>query len=106
MSRLRVAVAGVGSLGQHHARIAAGSEAVELVAVVDPAEARGREIAARFGTGWAPALGEVLDRVDAVQIAESTELMRADLKTLGARVYKIHRLYYRSIDNLPAHGQQ
>jgi predicted dehydrogenase len=45
---------------------------VELVAVVDPAEARGREIAARFGTGWAPALGEVLDRVDAVQIAAPT----------------------------------
>ena len=44
--------------------------------------------------------------VDAVQIAESTELMLADLKTLGGRVYKIHRLYYRSIDNLPAHGQQ
>ncbi len=31
--------------------------------------------------------------VDAVQIAETTELMLSDLKTLGGRVYKIHRIY-------------
>jgi predicted dehydrogenase len=72
MSKLRVAVVGVGSLGQHHARIAAGSEATELVAVVDPAEARGREIAGKFGTAWAAGLGQVLGRVDAVQIAAPT----------------------------------
>jgi predicted dehydrogenase len=74
MSKLRVAVAGVGSLGQHHARIAAASEAAELVAVVDPDEARGREIAGRFGTSWAAELGPVLERVDAVQIAAPTGL--------------------------------
>jgi predicted dehydrogenase len=72
MAKLRVAVVGVGSLGQHHARIAAGSEATELVAVVEPAEPRGREIAGKFGTAWAATLGEVLDRVDAVQIAAPT----------------------------------
>ena len=33
--------------------------------------------------------------VDAVQIAETTELMRADLKTLGGKVYKVHRIYRR-----------
>ena len=57
MSKLRVAVVGVGSLGQHHARIAAASDATELVAVVDPAEPRGREIAGKFGTAWVPELG-------------------------------------------------
>jgi predicted dehydrogenase len=72
MSKLKVAVVGVGSLGQHHARIAAGSEAVDLVAVVDPSEDRGREIAGKFGTQWAASLGEVLPRVDAVQIAAPT----------------------------------
>ncbi len=35
--------------------------------------------------------------VDAVQIAETTELMLADLKTLGARVFKTHRVYHRNI---------
>jgi predicted dehydrogenase len=85
MSKLRVAVVGVGSLGQHHARIAAASEATELVAVVDPAEARGREIAAKFGTSWAAGLGEVLDRVDAVQIAAPTGFHHAlGLEVLAA----------------------
>ena len=72
MKPVRVAVVGVGSLGQHHARIAAGAAAAELVAVVDPAEARGREIAAKFGTRWVAGLAEVLDQVDAVQIAAPT----------------------------------
>ncbi|HEY9594754.1 MAG TPA: hypothetical protein VHE79_09770 [Spirochaetia bacterium] len=35
--------------------------------------------------------------VDAVQIAETTELMLADLKTLGAEVYKVHRIYQRDL---------
>jgi len=35
--------------------------------------------------------------VDAVQIAETTELMLADMQTIGARVYKRHRIYTRAI---------
>ena len=35
--------------------------------------------------------------VDAVQIAETTELMLADLRTLGAKVFKTHRLYHREL---------
>jgi predicted dehydrogenase len=72
MNTLRVAVAGVGSLGQHHARIAAASEAVELVGVVDPDQVRGTEIAAKFGTAWFSNLDEILNKVDAVQIAVPT----------------------------------
>jgi predicted dehydrogenase len=85
MAKLRVAVVGVGSLGQHHARIAAASEATELVAVVDPDAARGREIAAKVGTDWAAGLGEVLDRVDAVQVAAPTGFHHAlGLEVLAA----------------------
>jgi len=72
MTKLRVAVSGVGSLGQHHARIAAASDRTELVAVVDPSEARGKEIAEKFGTSWAATLAGVLPRADAVQIAAPT----------------------------------
>ncbi len=36
--------------------------------------------------------------VDAVQIAESTTLMLADLATLGARRYKVHRVYRRDLE--------
>ncbi len=35
--------------------------------------------------------------VDAVQIAETTELMLADIATLGGKVYKVHRLYTRDL---------
>jgi len=72
MTKLRVAVSGVGSLGQHHARIAAASERTELVAVVDPSEARGKEIAEKFGTSWVASLAEVLPKIDAVQVAAPT----------------------------------
>ena len=36
--------------------------------------------------------------VDAVQIAETTELMLADLTTLGGRFYKTHRVYTRTLE--------
>jgi predicted dehydrogenase len=85
MTKLRVAVSGVGSLGQHHARIAAASDRTELVAVVDPSEARGKEIAEKFGTSWAATLAEVLPRVDAVQIAAPTGFHHAiGLEVLAA----------------------
>lgn len=77
MSKLRVAVVGVGHLGQHHARIAAASPHADLVAVVDPGEERGRQIAAKVGTRWAASLAEVLPDVDAVQIAAPTGLHQA-----------------------------
>ncbi|MFQ5878547.1 MAG: Gfo/Idh/MocA family oxidoreductase, partial [Acidobacteriota bacterium] len=44
-----MAVVGVGSLGQHHARIYAGLPEASLVGVVDRDPARAREIAARHG---------------------------------------------------------
>ena len=39
MNPLRVAVVGAGHLGRIHARIAAGLDEIELVAVADPVEA-------------------------------------------------------------------
>jgi hypothetical protein len=35
--------------------------------------------------------------VDAVQIAETTELMLSDMKTLGGKVYKVHRIYKKAL---------
>ena len=47
--RLKVAVVGVGSLGEHHARIYADLPGVELAGVLDAHPARAAEIAARHG---------------------------------------------------------
>ncbi|MFN8012180.1 MAG: Gfo/Idh/MocA family oxidoreductase [Holophagaceae bacterium] len=72
MTKLRIAVVGAGHLGQHHVRIAASSPHAASVVVVEPSEARGREIAGRHGADWASDLASALDRVDAVQIAAPT----------------------------------
>jgi predicted dehydrogenase len=48
-SRVRVAVIGVGHLGQHHARLLAAMPDVDLVGIVDTKPGRAREVGARFG---------------------------------------------------------
>jgi predicted dehydrogenase len=74
---LRVAVIGVGHLGQHHARLLATMPEVALVAVVDTREGRARDIAAKYGTaGVTRALADaaaLAGEVDAVSIAVPTE---------------------------------
>jgi predicted dehydrogenase len=47
--RLRIAVVGVGHLGQHHARILAAMPDVELAGVVDIKRDRAEEIGAKYG---------------------------------------------------------
>ena len=73
MSRLRVAVIGVGHLGQHHARLLAAMEHVELVGVVDTRPGRAEEIAAKYGTRAFTDAAAVGTMVDAVTIAVPTE---------------------------------
>jgi predicted dehydrogenase len=70
--RLRVAVVGVGYLGQHHARLLASMDDVELVGVVDVKPGRAAEIGAKFGVPAFLDARDVLDRVDAVSIAVPT----------------------------------
>ena len=71
-ANLRVAVIGVGHLGQHHARILAAMEGVNLVGVVDVRPERAQEIAAKYGTTPFTDARELHDRVDAVSIAVPT----------------------------------
>src|SRR5215470_649929 len=82
--KIKTAVVGVGSLGQAHARVHASLEQVELVAVCDVNEARGREIAERHATRYVRDYGELLDQVEAVSVATPTvnhcEISRAFLE--------------------------
>lgn len=68
----RIAVIGVGSLGQHHARILAAMPDVDLVGVVDINAARAQEIAAKHGTAVVPEAASLIGRVDGVSIATPT----------------------------------
>ena len=72
MSRLRVAVVGVGHLGQHHARVLAALPEVELVAVADTRLDQAEAVAARNATTAVADFRSLLDRVDAVSIAVPT----------------------------------
>ncbi len=69
---LRMAVVGVGSLGQHHARKLANASDVDLIGVVDPAEGPGRKLAKELGTEWFPTTAGLPRRVDGVVIAAPT----------------------------------
>src|SRR6185436_19112855 len=70
--RLRVAVIGVGHLGQHHARLLGSMDGVELVGVVDTKPGRADEVAAKCGTKAWPTATDLIGRIDAVTIAVPT----------------------------------
>jgi len=67
-----VGVVGVGSMGQHHARVYESLPEANLVGVADADADRAAEIAAQYGTA-AYDLEGLLDRVDAVTIAVPTQ---------------------------------
>jgi len=73
-STVKVAVVGVGHLGQHHARIYTELPGVELVAVADVAEARRREVGGRLRVPAVADYRELLRQVDAVSVAVPTLL--------------------------------
>lgn len=71
---INVAVIGVGSIGQHHARIFSGIEGVNLVGIVDSDPERAHEIASKFNCRAFRDYSEIIDSVDAVSIAVPTTL--------------------------------
>lgn len=72
MSQLKMGVIGVGALGRHHARILAGLDGVELVAVADSSPERGKPVAEAAGCEWIADYRELLDKVEAVSVAVPT----------------------------------
>jgi len=72
MKPLRVGVLGVGSLGQHHARILANLGGAHLVGVLDPNEQQAAMIAAKHGCKVFGDLAEMKANVDAVSIVTPT----------------------------------
>lgn len=72
MKPLRVGVVGVGSLGQHHARILANLAGARLVGVIDPNEKQAAAIAAKHGCKVFADAPAMRDEVDAVSIVTPT----------------------------------
>lgn len=72
MEALRVAVIGVGRLGQAHARVYAEMPGVTLAGVYDIDTARAQEVAERCSTSPLPHLDAACDAADAVSIVVPT----------------------------------
>lgn len=72
MASTRVAVVGVGALGEHHARIYAELPEAELVAVVDIDEERLHPLAQRYQCESFHDYGKILDSVQAISLAVPT----------------------------------
>ncbi len=69
---LRIAVAGVGSLGRHHARVAASLEGASLSGIFDVDAARATAVGEEFSVAARASLSELLAACDAVVVATPT----------------------------------
>ena len=74
MHPVKMGVIGVGSLGQHHARIYADAHEADLVAVVDTHPGRAQEVAAKRQSHALADYRDLFGRVEAVSIAVPTTL--------------------------------
>ena len=72
-AQLRVGVFGVGSLGQHHARIYSELDNADLVGVYDINPDRAREIAARHGVEPFTDMDALAGKIDAASVAVPTD---------------------------------
>ena len=69
---IRVAVVGVGALGQHHARVCASVDGAALAGVYDTDAARAAEVAGRHGATAFAHLRDLVEAADAVCVAVPT----------------------------------
>lgn len=72
MTRVRLAVVGAGHLGKFHARLAAGLDQFELVAVADPSEQHRTAVAGETGSRAVADYKSLLNEIDAAVVATPT----------------------------------
>jgi predicted dehydrogenase len=72
-SRIKCGVVGVGSLGQHHARIYAALPGAELAGIYETSDARAAEICAKFNCRRFTTLEEVGRNCEAVSVVVPTD---------------------------------
>ena len=102
--KVRVGVFGVGSLGQHHARIYSELETAELVGVHDVNPARAQEIAQRCRTRAFADLEALAAAVDAASVAVPTDLHHAVAMQLIRR--GVHLLVEKPIAATTAEAEE
>ncbi|MCD6413613.1 MAG: Gfo/Idh/MocA family oxidoreductase [Elusimicrobia bacterium] len=101
---MKVAVIGVGHLGQHHARIYSLLDDVELVGVVDTNQRNGEKIAGKYNTVYYRNISEIFDKVDAVSVSTPTSVHYEIARKFLAR--GIHTLVEKPITADPIEAQE
>ena len=104
MNKLKVAVIGIGHLGQHHARIYANMPQVQLVAVCDINPKLAKKTANRHNTLFYTNYKELIGKIDAASIAVPTELHFKIAKELMEN--NIHCLVEKPIANDLSQAQE
>ena len=74
MSRIKAGVLGVGKMGEYHVGILSENRDVDLVAISDQSEERGRVISERYSVPYFADLEDMLEKVDVAIIAVPTLL--------------------------------
>ena len=72
-SKIRCGVAGVGSLGQHHARIYSTLPGAELAGIFETSDARAKEICEKFKCRRFATLEELGEACDAASVVVPTD---------------------------------
>ena len=74
MSKIKIAVIGIGYLGEFHAQKYKANKNADLIGIVDTNKKRCKEISNKIGVKAYSNYKEVIDQVDAVSIVVPTNL--------------------------------
>jgi len=102
--KIKIGVIGVGSLGQHHARIYAELEHAEFVGIYDVDSARAQALAEQHGTKAYADLDSLAGAIDAASVVVPTDLHREVAGSLLAR--GIHLLVEKPIAATTAEAEE
>ncbi|MBN1385324.1 MAG: Gfo/Idh/MocA family oxidoreductase [Elusimicrobia bacterium] len=101
---MKIAVVGIGSLGQHHARVYSQIDGIELFGICDIDKKRADKIAGKLNTQTFTDYKELLGRVHAVSIVVPTPLHYQVAKDFLEA--NIHCLVEKPISNTVAHAEE
>jgi predicted dehydrogenase len=102
--KVRVGVIGVGSLGQHHARIFSQMSSCELAGIYDISTERALEVARLFKTQAFTSLDELIGRIDAASVVVPTDKHHELFEKLSKK--KIHMLVEKPIASTSAEAEE
>ncbi|MBW8780571.1 MAG: Gfo/Idh/MocA family oxidoreductase [Verrucomicrobia bacterium] len=102
--KIKCGVAGVGSLGQHHARIYASLPNVEFMGIYEASDERAKEICAKYNCRRFASIEELGDACDAVSVVVPTD--KHALVALPLLAKKCHLLIEKPLTATLAEAEQ